>query len=199
MKRRNSVIAWLVLMILLNGASLGVVTWQQSRQREAFSAYRLATDIEKYLLECRRQEKNFFIRTSMDAIQTYMANHDSAAMQISRLMEHELPADVRMKCSILSELLGNYVRAFKATSIYRRDNPMGNDMVSMMHMCTEIARKCHSETASILADSEQRYQMVSRMAARMARILLILTPLVSILIAVLVVRQVATLGEQGGT
>ncbi|UCH10711.1 MAG: hypothetical protein JSU61_02130 [Fidelibacterota bacterium] len=189
MTRRNKVLTWLTLLILLNIASSSIIYWQQSRKLEALSAYTLAMEVDKYLLECRRQEKNFFIRTSMEAIQQYTANHDTASSLILKLMQKRLPNNAKTACSALAAQMDNYQKAFRAISIYRRDNPVGNDMISMMHMCTEIARQCHSHVASIIAESEQLHQAANRTAGMITLILLIGTPMVSILIAVFIIKE----------
>ncbi|MFC1480754.1 hypothetical protein ACFL6E_00730 [Candidatus Neomarinimicrobiota bacterium] len=191
MKRQNNVIAWLTLLILLNIASSSVIYWQQARIVKALSLHAQSGEVEKYLLECRRQEKNFFIRTSMEAIQMYMANHESATILISSLMNKKLPIDIGMDYSTLNEMMENYREAFKAHAAYQRNNPTRNENISTMHLCIEIARKCHSQMASIVAETEQRYQTVSREAGMITQILLVSISIVSILIAVFIVKQVA--------
>ena len=197
MKRQYKVIAGLTLLILLNIASSNGIYWMQSRELNALSVYFLTVEVDKYLLECRRQEKNFFLRTSMEAIQMYTANHNSASNRILSLMQKRIPENSKNACSTLRDLMINYMKAFRATSLHRRDHPSGDQMASMMHMCANIARECHSQLASIIVDSEQRYHSARRVNRVIPCILLISTPIVSILIASIIVMQVAAPRKHG--
>ncbi|MFC1547069.1 hypothetical protein ACFL5M_00950 [Candidatus Neomarinimicrobiota bacterium] len=190
MKRQNNVIAWLILLILLNIASSGVIYWQHSRKLETLSAYTLALRIDKYLLECRRQEKNFFIRNSMEAIQLFTVNHDSVKALLSRLMNMELPAEAMNGGISLNGLLDDYSRSFRAICISTRDHPNGEGRISIMHRCTETARKCHLQAVAIVAAMDQHFRAVHKTTGMVTVILMIAAPILSIMIAVLIFREV---------
>ena len=99
--------------------------------------------------------------------------------------------DTKTACSTLRDQMVNYMKAFRATSLYRRDHPSGDKMTSMMHMCAEVARECHSQLASIIADTDQRYHTLRRINGMTTCILLIGTPVLSFIIAGVIYRKTA--------
>lgn len=191
MKSRRIILIGLTFMVVLVIAVPGTIYWQQLRVRAALHAYTLSVEVEKYLLECRRQEKNFILRNDIAAIRLHLTACDSAGSILSRLIQMDLPDDLRSRVGSLRGTQQKYAEAFKMMTMNRQNPSGGSAFIPAMHMCTEIARKCHAQIADIIADMKQRYQLVGKEIGMISLLLLIGAPIVSISTAIFLVRQVA--------
>ncbi|HKJ67312.1 MAG TPA: hypothetical protein VKA68_05100, partial [bacterium] len=76
-----------LLIILIMAVGSGIILWNQHTLQDAFNALRSSFELEEYLLECRRQEKNYFLRFSEESLRLHQTNYDSLVHLTSDLLE----------------------------------------------------------------------------------------------------------------
>jgi hypothetical protein len=90
----------------------GIIIWQESNMHKAFQHYSQISEIEKYFLECRRQEKNFIIRLNTESVQLFASNYDSLNVMVSKMLDYDLNDQMMKKLNILQNKLDSYSLKF---------------------------------------------------------------------------------------
>lgn len=90
----------------------GIIIWQESNMHNAFQHSLQISEIEKYFLECRRQEKNFIIRLDTESVQLFASNYDSLNVVVSKMLDYDLNDQMMEKLNILQNKLDNYSLKF---------------------------------------------------------------------------------------
>ncbi len=80
---------------------------------KAFQYSSQISEIEKYLLECRRQEKNYIIRHDSQSIQLFASNYDSLSKLIFNMMLNDINEQMELKLLELEKKLAEYKIVFK--------------------------------------------------------------------------------------
>ncbi len=101
-----------LLIILIMAGSAGIILWNQNTLREAFYSLRSSFELEEYLLECRRQEKNYFLRFDTESIQLHQAHFDSLEGLTGDLVTATLNPAMRQKFVALDQALSSYKTTF---------------------------------------------------------------------------------------
>ena len=78
-------IGFLIIVMVMAGVS-GIIIWQESNMHRSFHHSSQISEIEKYFLECRRQEKNFIIRHDVQSVHLFISNFDSLNILISEML-----------------------------------------------------------------------------------------------------------------
>ena len=78
-------LGFLIIVIVMAGVS-GIIIWQESNMHRSFQHSSQISEIEKYFLECRRQEKNFIIRHDVQSVHLFISNFDSLNILISEML-----------------------------------------------------------------------------------------------------------------
>ena len=80
---------------------------------QAFQHSSQISEIEKYFLECRRQEKNFIIRHDAKSVQLFTSNYDSLNLLVSKMLDYDLNEQMVEKLIALQEKIDSYDLKFK--------------------------------------------------------------------------------------
>ena len=78
-------LGFLIIVMVMAGVS-GIIIWQESNMHRSFQHSSQISEIEKYFLECRRQEKNFIIRHDVQSVHLFISNFDSLNILISEML-----------------------------------------------------------------------------------------------------------------
>lgn len=138
---------FLIIVVVMVCVS-GVIIWQESRMHHAFQHSSQISEIEKYFLECRRQEKNYIIRHDSQSVQLYVNNHDSLSTLINQMMLSDINEQMNKKLSKLEKKLSEYRNIFEELTI-TKNTEMG---ISLANLEVAYAREGHkiiSELKSI--------------------------------------------------
>ncbi|MEJ2050989.1 MAG: hypothetical protein P8Y60_14330 [Calditrichota bacterium] len=108
MKLKSSFLVIIVIM----AAGEGVLLWNQNTLKDAFHAMRSSFELEEYLLECRRQEKNFFLRQDSESVRLYQESFDSLRNLTSALSMGTINPDIREKFITMEQAERTYRSLF---------------------------------------------------------------------------------------
>ena len=75
-----------LIIVFVMACVSGIIIWQESNMHQAFQHSSQISEIEKYFLECRRQEKNFIIRHDVQSVHLFISNFDSLNVLISEML-----------------------------------------------------------------------------------------------------------------
>ena len=102
---------FLIIVFVMASVS-GIIIWQESNMHKAFQHSSQISEIEKYFLECRRQEKNFIIRLDTESVQQFTSNYDSLNVVVSKMLDYDLNDQMMEKLNILQNKLDSYSLKF---------------------------------------------------------------------------------------
>jgi hypothetical protein len=91
----------------------GIIIWQESNMHKAFQNSSQISEIEKYFLECRRQEKNFIIRHDSQSVQLFSSNYDSLNILVSKMLDYDLNEQMVESLITLQDKLDSYYLKFE--------------------------------------------------------------------------------------
>lgn len=102
-----------LIIVFVMACVSGIIIWQESNMHKAFQQSSQISEIEKYFLECRRQEKNFIIRHDYQSVQLFTLNNDSLNILVSKMLADELNEQMVAKLTALQEKNDDYVLKFE--------------------------------------------------------------------------------------
>ncbi|MCK4904284.1 MAG: hypothetical protein KAS35_06290, partial [Candidatus Marinimicrobia bacterium] len=105
-------LGFLIIVVVMVCVS-GIIIWQESHMHKAFQHSSQISEIEKYLLECRRQEKNYIIRHDSQSVQLFANNYDSLSILINKMMLSDINEQMELKLIILEKKLMEYQNIFE--------------------------------------------------------------------------------------
>jgi len=91
----------------------GIIIWQESNMHKAFQHSSQISEIEKYFLECRRQEKNYIIRHDSESALLFTSNSDSLNILVIKMLDHGIDEKMTENLNTLQENLDNYYLKFE--------------------------------------------------------------------------------------
>ena len=131
----------------------GIIIWQETNMHQAFQHSSQISEIEKYFLECRRQEKNFIIRHDSQSVQLFTSNYDSLNMLVSKMLDYDLNEPMVEKIIALQEKIDSYSLKFEEI-ISLNQIEIGNNM---MQSEVNLARESHALINEIKAITIQDF------------------------------------------
>ena len=130
---------FLIIVFVMASVS-GIIIWQESNMHKAFQHSSQISEIEKYFLECRRQEKNFIIRLDTESVQLFASNYDSLNVVVSKMLDYDLNDQMMKKLNILQNKLDSY--SFKFDTIVS-SGKIGIDNILVLDE-VDLAREIHT-------------------------------------------------------
>ena len=165
----------------------------KSQILEAQYTYTLTTELENYLLQCRRQEKNFIIRSDMRSIELFRMNLDSCKMLVAVLSQRTHDTISRNSLSQLGSYLDDYYKAYRVMVLTRRDTRNMEALIPSIHQCTEASNNCHEIIESVRMTEKERYHVRKGVWDRLTVIFGAIAGIVTILSVVVISRDVYVL------
>jgi len=102
-----------LIIVFVMACVSGIIIWQESNMHQAFQHSSQISEIEKYFLECRRQEKNFIIRHDSQSVQLFTSNYDSLNILVSTMLVDELNEQMVAKLTALQKKVDKYDLKFE--------------------------------------------------------------------------------------
>ena len=102
-----------LIIVFVMACVSGIIIWQESNMHKAFQNSSQISEIEKYFLECRRQEKNFIIRHDFESVQLFTSNSDSLNILVLKMLDHGINEKMTENLNALQENLDNYYLKFE--------------------------------------------------------------------------------------
>ncbi len=150
--RARITFSFLIIVFVMAGVA-GLIIWQESNMHKAFMHSSQISEIEKYFLECRRQEKNFIIRHDALSVQLFNANYDTLNVLIGKLQDNNSADQMAANVSMLQEKLDRYYQIFD--EIVQSGQIEIN--VAKMQKEVELARNIHLLIDEMKAITKQQF------------------------------------------
>ena len=131
----------------------GIIIWQESNMYKAFQHSSQISEIEKYFLECRRQEKNFIIRHDSESVLLFNLNYDSLNILVLKMLDHGMNEKMIENLNTLHENLDKYYLKFEeiiSSNQLEIDN-------TKMQSDVDLAREIHAMINEVKVLSNQEF------------------------------------------
>jgi len=128
-----------LIIVFVMACISGIIIWQESNMHKAFQHSSQISEIEKYFLECRRQEKNFFIRHDSQSVMLFTSNSGSLNALVSKMLDNSSNEQMIENLTALQDRLnGYYIKFDEIISLNRIE--INNDT---MQREVDLAREIH--------------------------------------------------------
>ena len=142
-----------LIIVFVMACVSGIIIWQESNMHQAFQHSSQISEIEKYFLECRRQEKNFIIRHDAQSVQLFTSNYDSLNIMVSKMLVDESDEQMVEKLTLLQTIIDKYDFKFKeiiSSDLFKIDHTKIQSEVN-------LARESHALINEIKAITIQNF------------------------------------------
>lgn len=141
------------VVVAIMGMASGVIIWNQFRIEWAFETVQATAQLENILLECRREEKNFFLRGDEESL----AQVRSRVAELNAILGglRPLTAAVGQEIDQLRGHQAAYLAAFEEGALKREV-----DVESPDHPLVLAARRCHRSISDIRAVTISEFERI---------------------------------------
>lgn len=189
MRIRSKLLFGLTAIVILMVAVALAIIREQSVMRRSFAVHEHMTTLERLLLECRRQEKNFLLRHDESSPVLHAANLDSLIAYTENLRSEVADPEIVSKLSLLTDNAEEYGSLFRdlAADWLENSGRMGQEITPLE---VSSARKCHALVADIQAGAVARFNAANATAHTVSIFSIIVGVVLSLLIAGLLTRNI---------
>jgi len=163
MNLRVRITCGFLIIVLVMTSVAGIIIWQGSKMQQAFQHSSQINEIEKYFLECRRQEKNFLLRQDEESVKLFSINYAELIDVINETSESNIDEISIEKLNSLKYNLISYNEQFndiaKLKELVVNDNRVKKEVTlarenhllieELNVIATNSFDKAHSITVSI--------------------------------------------------
>ncbi|MFH1852247.1 MAG: hypothetical protein ABIA75_07885 [Candidatus Neomarinimicrobiota bacterium] len=183
MNLRARITLGFIVVILIMLVASGVIIWNQSLMQQSFSNLAATIDLERYLLECRRHEKNFLLRNDQSYVLIHRANYDSLTVRIALLRPEITDPKIQAKLTELKASLVEYQSIFTELATHPAA-VIATDPILAARLEQEVqkARDSHDLIGQIRLLTTERFHL----ASSVGHLVNIGSILVGILVAVII-------------
>ena len=134
-----------------------IIICQQAKMQTAFQDSILTCELDRYVLECRRQEKNYIFRNDDEALVLHQANYDTLFAMTNNLTDKV--SDDKLVNTLLSlqDKLENYKLSFEEVVQYRNDESSQRQFKISLQQCIASARECQAVIGDIRNMTKDRF------------------------------------------
>ena len=191
MRMRTKLLLGFLSIVALMTAAVGVTIWQQSIIQECFALLERTDNVERFLLECRRQEKNFLLRMDQSSLDLFKVDFDSLHYSTVDLRKDTVNPDIAAKLPLLTDRIKEYGEVFEDV---RSAWPagIGAEAQELLEgkMVTR-ARACHAVVSEIRGIAISTFSDAQRVTQNVSVVSIALGLLLSIVIAGILTRHIA--------
>jgi HAMP domain-containing protein len=182
LKIRTKLLLGLIAIGALVVSTAAVVISRQSVVRRSFEIHDRMLTIERFLLECRRQEKNFFLREDGASVPLFEESLRSLLAEIGALRSDSTEPAVAAGLADLDAAVAAYGDAFRTTSGPAWLQADERERERLTNATVEEARRCHAVMDRMLGLATATLHTAVRTTQRVS----LLTVMVGFLLALLV-------------
>jgi methyl-accepting chemotaxis protein len=165
---RTKLLLGLIAIGALVVSTAAVVISRQSIVRRSFEIHDRMLTIERFLLECRRQEKNFFLREDDASAPLFEESLRSLLSETAALRADSLEPAVAAGLADLEVAAAAYAESFRTTSgpaWFRAD---GQERERLENATVEAARRCHAVMDQLLGHATETLHAAVRTTQRVS-------------------------------
>ncbi len=156
---RNRLLLGLMVIVALMTVDAWIIIRQQQVMDRTFGRLQGAETIERYLLECRRQEKNFLIRGDVGSVSLYESNTQGLLEVVEELRRDVMSSPVAEQLDVLEERIGAYKAAFGQLRRRRAVSAgLPADSTDSENETVAAARACHAVVTKLRSGTIERFQ-----------------------------------------
>ncbi len=144
MQIRTKISAGFLSIVFLMTIVAIIIIIQQSKMQNAFEDNCLTCELNIYLLECRRQEKNYICRNDDGALILYQANYDTLLTMTNNLQKKVNDNKIEKKLILLNEKLEDYKSAFGNFVQLSSEGANQTQLASATALTVAKARECET-------------------------------------------------------
>ena len=188
---QTKILAGLLTVVGLLSVAGAVITVQQRRLRDVFTVLDRVQEVERIFLECRRQEKNFFLRHDQSSVELFETNSNTLETSAALLRDENLEPDLVPLQARLFEAFGRYREAFFEAERGWRANLSAGEQDLLMETTVAVARTSHQLVADIRSTSLARSRAASAVTEAVTFFAGGAGVLASVILASLLTRHIA--------
>jgi len=158
---QTKILAGLLTVVGLLSVGGAVIAVQQRGLRDVFTVLDRVQEIERTFLECRRQEKNFFLRHDQSSVELFVTNSNTLVNRAALLRDENLEPDLVPLQARLFESFGRYQEAFFEAERGWHSNLSAGKQDLLMETTVATARTSHQLVADIRSASLARSRAAS--------------------------------------
>ena len=177
MELARRVRASFLLVVILMGLAGGVLIWNQVRMQKAFDTLLATVDLENILLECRREEKNFFLRKQIVHAEQVRSHLEVLARIVASV--EPLTSDIGNSVARLEQRRVDYAEAFERAV----ESPAQIDPEDPSSPLVQAARACHELVEEIRVSTADEFERMSSTIHIVNFASILLAALVSVFLA----------------
>jgi methyl-accepting chemotaxis protein len=187
---RSKLLSGLLALFLLLAATTAILHKQQLLMQDSCKVLQRVHTIERFLLECRRQEKNLLLRRQALYIDLFSTNMDSVRQNTSELMNQVSDPSISSDIESLMVNEEAYARYF-LDAVENLRTPFDRaEHDRLVDLTVERARACHSLIGRIRSVVMLRLNATNEMTRLVSQLSVVVAFLLALLIAVLLTRSI---------
>jgi len=188
---QTKVLASLLTVVGLMSFAGAVITVQQHRMRDVFTVLDRVQEVERHLLECRRQEKNFFLRHDQSSIELFATHSTTLVDRAATLRDEVLDPGLVPLQARLDRALVEYRDAFLHAERNWRSDHSTEERDLLVETTVTMARVSHQLVADIRSASLSKSRAASAVTEAVTFTAGAVGILTSLLLASLLARHIA--------
>lgn len=147
---------FLIIVFVMTIVSI-IIICQQAKMQTAFEDSILTCELDRYVLECRRQEKNYLARDDDEALVLHQANYDTLFAMTNNLIDKVSNDKLVNTLLSMQNKLENYKLSFEEVVQYRKDESSQRQFKISLQQCIASARECQAVIGDIRNMTKDRF------------------------------------------
>jgi methyl-accepting chemotaxis protein len=147
---------FLIIVFVMTIVSI-IIICQQAKMQTAFEDSILTCELDRYVLECRRQEKNYIFRNDDEALVLHQANYDTLYAMTKNLIDKVSNDKLVNTLLSMQNKLENYKLSFEEVVQYRKDESSQRQFKISLQQCIASARECQAVIGDIRNMTKDRF------------------------------------------
>ena len=190
MRIRTRLLIGLLAIVCLMVVASAVVIWQQSIMNRAFEFVERLDTVDRFLLECRRQEKNYLLRQDRESEVFHAANFDSLFHSTLDLRAQVSDATLLEHLNLLAQKETEYAEAFRVLKEQMAGVGTREERERLAGATVARARECHAVVQEVTAAAAARFAAASSTTHRVSVVSVVVAVLFSVLISAVLTRSI---------
>ncbi|MFC1527473.1 hypothetical protein ACFL0J_05240 [Candidatus Neomarinimicrobiota bacterium] len=192
MNLRIRITCGVLLIVMVMTIVAGVIIWQQAKMQTAFQNFSYTSEIENSLLECRRQEKNYFLRKDYGAIGLFQSYFDTLFTLTTNLSTIITDDYIISELLLLKDNLSEYRSNFKKATVYDVQE-YNRHYENSVEMCVMSARECHKIINRIRTMTTNQFNTALSVSSVVNKVSVVIGILLSVVISGFIADKVMDL------
>lgn len=189
MRIRTKLLFGMLAIVILMTVVAWIMREQQTIIENSFALLERMDTVERFLLECRRQEKNFFLRSDQASLDLHAANLDSLLSATAVLEMEVSDPDTRSNLGRLKDRESAYGAVFEDLQASWTGDE-SEESNRLQDLTVARARECHALVGEIRTYAISRFEDAHATSHNVGILSVVVGLVLSLLIAGLLTRNI---------